>query len=65
MNAANEISVEAFLREQIGFMQMTGLIEEIMNTVHFIRTPGIEELEETDRASMIAAREYIKKTQVR
>jgi 1-deoxy-D-xylulose-5-phosphate reductoisomerase len=61
MNAANEIAVEAFLREQIGFMQMTGLIEEIMNTVHFIRTPGIEELEETDRASRIAAREYIKK----
>jgi 1-deoxy-D-xylulose-5-phosphate reductoisomerase len=61
MNAANEIAVEAFLRGQVGFMQMTGLIEEIMNTIHFIPTPGIEELEETDRASRIAAREYIKK----
>ncbi|MFP4487877.1 MAG: 1-deoxy-D-xylulose-5-phosphate reductoisomerase [Bacteroidales bacterium] len=61
MNAANEMAVEAFLNGEIGFMQMTGLVETIMNNAVFIERPGIEELEETDRLSRIASGEYMKK----
>ena len=65
MNAANEIAVDAFLSGNIGFMQMTELIEEIMSDTVFMQKPGIKELEETDRNSRMAAMEYIKKTDVR
>ncbi len=61
MNAANEIAVEAFLNEEIGFMEMTGLVETIMNDTLFIERPGIAELEETDRLCRISSGEYIKK----
>jgi len=65
MNAANEIAVDAFLKDKIGFMQMTELIEEIMSDIKFMQKPGVKELEETDRLSRMAAREYIKKIDVR
>jgi len=65
MNAANEIAVEAFLDERIGFMQMTGVIEKIMDGMKYIQNPGIEDLEETDRFSRIAAGEYIQKIVVK
>jgi len=61
MNAVNEVAVEAFLKEQIGFMQMTDLIESIMVNTPFIDRPCIEELEETDSLSRIVAGEYMKK----
>jgi len=61
MNAANEIAVDAFLSGNIGFMQMTELIEKIMSDTVFMQKPGIKELEETDRHSRMAALEYIKK----
>ena len=65
MNAANEVAVEAFLKGNIGFMKMTELIETIMDSTGFIQKPGIENLEETDKLSRIAAREYIAKTDVK
>ncbi|HEN20847.1 MAG TPA: 1-deoxy-D-xylulose-5-phosphate reductoisomerase, partial [Desulfobacteraceae bacterium] len=61
MNAANEIAVEAFLNGRLGFMQISGLIETIMNNTVFIQKPGIEELAETDKFSRVEAREYIHK----
>jgi 1-deoxy-D-xylulose-5-phosphate reductoisomerase len=65
MNAANEVAVEAFLKGNIGFMKMTELIETIMDGTWFIQKPGIEDLEETDKLSRIAAREYIEKADVK
>jgi len=64
MNAANEIAVDAFLQGQIGFMQMTELIETIMDNTRFINKPGITDLEETDRLSRLSAHEYIENTDV-
>ena len=48
MNAANEIAVWAFLRNRIGFLDMTDLIEKTMNYVPFIEKPTIEEYLESD-----------------
>jgi 1-deoxy-D-xylulose-5-phosphate reductoisomerase len=48
INAANEIAVSAFLKDQIGFLEMSGLIEECMQKVSFISNPGYEDYVCTD-----------------
>lgn len=48
MNAANEIAVWGFLRNRIGFLDMTDLIEKTMNHVPFIEKPTLDEYLESD-----------------
>ena len=48
LNAANEIAVYAFLRNRIGFLDMTEIVERAMNTITFIEKPTLEEYFETD-----------------
>jgi 1-deoxy-D-xylulose-5-phosphate reductoisomerase len=48
LNAANEIAVYAFLKNRIGFLDMTDLIEKTMNKISFIQNPTLEEYFETD-----------------
>ncbi len=48
MNAANEIAVFAFLRNKIGFLEMTELIEKTMQKVSFISKPTLMEYFESD-----------------
>ena len=48
LNAANEVVVEAFLAREIGFLQMSDIIEKAMKKVAFIQNPGLEELIQTN-----------------
>jgi 1-deoxy-D-xylulose 5-phosphate reductoisomerase len=48
LNAANEIAVYAFLRNRIGFLDMTDLIERTMQHVPAIEKPTLEEYFESD-----------------
>lgn len=48
LNAANEIAVFAFLRNRIGFLDMTELVERTMQHVPFIAQPTLEEYFESD-----------------
>ncbi len=48
LNAANEIAVFAFLRNRIGFLDMTELVEQTMNKVTFIEKPTLEQYFESD-----------------
>ncbi|MBX3253370.1 MAG: 1-deoxy-D-xylulose-5-phosphate reductoisomerase [Chitinophagaceae bacterium] len=48
MNAANEIAVYGFLRNRIGFLDMTELVERAMHKIHFIENPTLEEYFESD-----------------
>lgn len=48
MNAANEIAVYAFLKNRIGFLDMTDIIERTMQKVHFINKPTLDEYFESD-----------------
>jgi 1-deoxy-D-xylulose-5-phosphate reductoisomerase len=48
MNAANEIAVYAFLRNRIGFLEMTEVIEKTMEKIPFIEKPTLEEYYESD-----------------
>ncbi len=48
LNAANEIAVYAFLRNRIGFLDMTEVVEQSMAKIPFIPHPTLEEYFETD-----------------
>jgi 1-deoxy-D-xylulose-5-phosphate reductoisomerase len=48
LNAANEIVVEAFLKRKIKFLQMSDIIEEAIEKVAFIKTPGLNDLIDTN-----------------
>jgi 1-deoxy-D-xylulose-5-phosphate reductoisomerase len=43
LNAANEIVVEAFLQEKVGFVQMSDLIEDTLQKCTFVAQPTLED----------------------
>ena len=57
LNAANEIAVEAFLNRQIGFLEMSDLVQHCMETVAFVAKPTYETYVNTDRETRELARE--------
>ena len=48
LNAANEIAVYAFLRNRIGFLDMTEVVEQTMQKMPYIQNPTLEEYFESD-----------------
>ncbi|MEJ7913053.1 MAG: 1-deoxy-D-xylulose-5-phosphate reductoisomerase [Chitinophagaceae bacterium] len=60
MNAANEIAVYAFLRNKIGFLDMTDIIEKTMEKVSFLQKPSLEEYYESDGEARSYAADIIK-----
>ena len=60
LNAANEIAVYAFLRNRIGFLDMTDLIEKTMEAIPFIEHPTLEEYFESDAEARNFAASAIK-----
>jgi 1-deoxy-D-xylulose-5-phosphate reductoisomerase len=50
-NAANEIAVDAFLRNRIGFLDIPRIIENTLNESEFISTESIEALLSSDAES--------------
>ncbi|MBX2934317.1 MAG: 1-deoxy-D-xylulose-5-phosphate reductoisomerase [Ferruginibacter sp.] len=48
LNAANEIAVWAFLRNRIGFLDMTAMVEKTMQHVAFIQKPTLQEYFDSD-----------------
>jgi 1-deoxy-D-xylulose-5-phosphate reductoisomerase len=48
LNAANEIAVWAFLRNRIGFLDMTAMVEKTMETISFIEKPTMQEYFDSD-----------------
>jgi 1-deoxy-D-xylulose-5-phosphate reductoisomerase len=60
LNAANEIAVWAFLRNLIGFLDITAVVEQAMEKVHFIQTPTLEQYFESDGEARNFAASLIK-----
>lgn len=60
LNAANEIAVFAFLRNRIGFLDMTDLVERTMQELPFIENPTLEEYFESDGEARNFAASLIK-----
>ena len=48
MNAANEVAVAAFLRDQVGFRQMSDLVAECLARVSYLAEPLLADLVATD-----------------
>ncbi|HNR56488.1 MAG TPA: 1-deoxy-D-xylulose-5-phosphate reductoisomerase [Flavobacteriales bacterium] len=57
LNAANEVAVELFLQERIGFLDMTGLIARVLDAVPFSQVPDLAALEASDAEARRLARE--------
>ena len=60
LNAANEIAVAAFLQEEIGFLEMSDLIEATIEKVTFIQKPSLLDYIETDKMSRKITQQLIK-----
>jgi 1-deoxy-D-xylulose-5-phosphate reductoisomerase len=61
LNAANEMAVQAFLSEKIGFLQMPDVVSHTMESNLFSSHPDLELLEETDKQARSVASNYINK----
>ena len=48
LNAANELAVYGFLKNRLGFLDMTEVIEQTMANVPFIEKPTLQEYFDSD-----------------
>jgi 1-deoxy-D-xylulose-5-phosphate reductoisomerase len=60
LNAANEVAVSAFLRDEVGFLQMSDVIESSMAKVAYIANPSYEDYVNSDRETRARAAELMK-----
>lgn len=60
LNAANEVAVAAFLKDNIGFLEMSGIVERCLEKMSFIKHPSHEDYVETDKETRIRAMELIR-----
>lgn len=59
LNAANELVVAEFLKDRIGFLQMTDIVEQCLNKIKYIEHPSLEDYVQTDKETRIKALELI------
>jgi 1-deoxy-D-xylulose-5-phosphate reductoisomerase len=60
LNAANEIAVYAFLKNRIGFLDMTDLIEKTIQKIPFVEQPTLEDYFDSDGEARNFAASLIK-----
>jgi 1-deoxy-D-xylulose-5-phosphate reductoisomerase len=63
LNAANEVAVEAFLREQIGFMDIVETVERCLQKQSFVTPCSLDDIIEIDREARSLAFLLCKKKQ--
>ncbi len=61
LNAANEVAVAAFLQEKIGFNDIAGTVENVMENTILNNEASMDVYVETDRRSRSLAMEYVNK----
>jgi len=59
LNAANEVAVDAFLKDSIKFLQIAELNEHCMNSVSFIANPTLEDYIATDTETRKVAASFL------
>ncbi|RYC67451.1 MULTISPECIES: 1-deoxy-D-xylulose-5-phosphate reductoisomerase [Spirosoma] len=60
INAANEVAVDAFLHDRIGFLDISDVIESCLATVPFVQNPTYDDYVTTDKETRRIADERIK-----
>ena len=61
MNAANEVAVEAFIKEKIGFTDIPALIESVMESSQIKAVSDLEMLIVADKEARIGAEAWVKR----
>jgi 1-deoxy-D-xylulose-5-phosphate reductoisomerase len=56
LNAANEVAVELFLSDRIGFLAMSDLVERCLRDVSFVASPTLDDLFASDAEARTVAR---------
>jgi 1-deoxy-D-xylulose-5-phosphate reductoisomerase len=59
LNAANEVVVDAFLKEKIGFLEMSDIVEQSIQKVSKVDKPSLEDYISTDKETRIIALELL------
>jgi len=60
LNAANEVVVAEFLKDKIGFLQMSDIIETVMAKAEFVAKPIYDDYVKTDALVRILTKELVK-----
>ena len=60
INAANEVAVDAFLHDRIGFLEISEIIERCLDKATFVQNPTYEDYVSTDSETRRLATERIK-----
>ena len=59
LNAANEVVVAAFLRDEIGFLQMSDVIESTLEKVTFLSQPAYDDYVASDEEARAIAMKFV------
>lgn len=59
LNAANEVVVDAFLKDKIGFLEMSDIVEQSIKKVSKVAEPSLEDYISTDKETRIIALELV------
>ncbi len=60
LNAANEVVVAEFLQNNMGFLEMSDIVEQCLARMDYIKEPSYEDYVNTDKEARIRAYELIK-----
>lgn len=60
LNAANEVVVAEFLKDRVGFLEMSAIVEQCLHKMAYIKSPSYEDYVETDKETRIRAFEILK-----
>ena len=64
LNAANEVVVQAFLNNKVGFLEMSDMIEKTLACVSFVKSPTLDDYIKSDAESRAHTAEFLKKSQL-
>ncbi len=60
LNAANEVAVAEFLKDRVGFLEMSDIVEQCLSKMDYIKNPSYEDYVSTDRITRLKAMELVK-----
>lgn len=60
LNAANEVAVDAFLKEKISFLKISEINTEVCQLMSFVQEPSLDVLFSTDKEAREIAQEFLK-----
>lgn len=61
LNAANEIVVDAFLKDKVGFLEMSDIIEKTMQKATFVKSPTYEDYVFSNNEARCIASDFVYK----